>query len=88
MINTLSKSSSYHSDVLIEYMETAKKVSEIPKTYGKPVILSGRREGMIGPIYDLYKKNHIPFKHGPVDCATMVAGLVKYGELQGRNSKL
>jgi len=51
----------------------------------KPVILSGRRERMIGPIHDLYKKNHIPFQHGPVDCAAMVAGLVKYGELQGHN---
>ena len=74
-------------DELIKYIETAKKVSEIPKKYGKPVILSGRQEGMIGPIYDLYKKNHIPFQDSPVECATMVAGLVKYGEMHGSSSK-
>jgi acyl-CoA synthetase (NDP forming) len=73
-------------DELIKYIETAKKVSEIPEKYGKPVILSGRREGMIGPIYDLYRKNHIPFQNSPVDCATMVAGLVKYGQVHGNIS--
>ena len=70
-------------DVLIKNIEFAKKLSAIPQQYGKPLILSEREEGMSGPIYNVYIKNHIPFLNNPFDCAKMLAAMVKYGERQG-----
>ncbi len=68
-------------DELIKFVETAKKLSDIPKRYQKPVILSGRREGRTSPIHNIYRKNHLPFMDTPFACAKMLAGLVRYREM-------
>ncbi|MCP4752337.1 MAG: hypothetical protein GY866_15700 [Proteobacteria bacterium] len=71
-------------DELIMFIETAKKIAAIPKKFNKPLILSGRKESMTGPIYNLYKRAHIPFFNNPFDSAKALAGLVRYGEIAKR----
>lgn len=73
-------------DELIKNIEFAKKLSALPEQFGKPLILSERQEGMSGPIYDMYRKNHIPFLNSPFDCAKILSALVKYGERHGNGS--
>ncbi|MCP4754961.1 MAG: hypothetical protein GY866_29135 [Proteobacteria bacterium] len=72
---------------MMESIEFAERLAEIPKRFGKPLILAAlifETYKPSGPAFEIYKRNHIPFFVDPESCAKAMYGLVKYGEIKNQ----
>ena len=62
----------------IKKIKQAEATAAIAQKYGKPLICASEHK-LEGPIFEIYKRRHIPFFDNPFDCAKVMAGLVQYG---------
>jgi acetyltransferase len=63
---------------MIRNIELAEATAAIAEKYNKPLICASEHE-LEGPIFEIYKRRHIPFFDNPFDCAKVMAGMVRYG---------
>ena len=68
---------------MVPQIQFAADLVELLKKYNKPMVMASEAE-MSGPVYEIYKGNHIPFFDNPVDCAKALYALSKYGEIRNR----
>ncbi|MBW1683372.1 MAG: hypothetical protein JRJ83_18520 [Deltaproteobacteria bacterium] len=57
-------------------------ISEIPKTYGKPIIATAMRGNMQGVAFELMKERGIPFYEFPEEAARAMYGLYRYSQVR------
>jgi acyl-CoA synthetase (NDP forming) len=76
---------SMNSQQMIHSIELAERLASIPQKFNKPLILAAlifEAQLMSGPIYEIYKRNHIPYFFDPESCAKAMSALVQYQALQ------
>ena len=71
------------SEDMIRRIKIAETLSAIPEKFGKPLICANEHE-LAGPVYEIFKRKHIPFFDNPIDAAKSMYALVKYAELRRR----
>jgi acyl-CoA synthetase (NDP forming) len=64
---------------MIKRIKQAQDIAEIPKKYGKPLICANE-EDLSGPVYEVFKRKHIPFFDNPSDCAKVMYAMVEYAK--------
>jgi len=64
-----------------ELLDAAEILSEIPKTYGKPLIATAMRGNMQGIAFELMKERGIPFYEFPEEAARAMFGLYRYSQI-------
>jgi acyl-CoA synthetase (NDP forming) len=62
---------------MIKKIKLAEATAAIAEKYNKPLICASEHE-LEGPIFEIYKRRHIPFFDSPFDCAKVMAGMVQY----------
>ncbi len=67
---------------MVRRLELAERLASIPEKYGKPLICANEHE-LAGPIYEIFKRKHIPFFTDPMDCARIMKGMVEYSRVRG-----
>ncbi len=72
---------SMSSEYMIRNIELANRMAQIPQKYGKPLLCANEHD-LAGPIYEIFIRNHIPFFDNPIDCARVMAGMVRYQALK------
>ena len=60
----------------------AEILSEIPKTYKKPLIATAMRGNMKGIAYELMRERGIPFYEFPEESARAMYGLYRYSQIR------
>ncbi len=65
-----------------EIVGAAEMISEIPKTYGKPIIATAMRGNMQGVAFELMKERGIPFYEFPEEAARAMYGLYRYSQVR------
>ena len=68
---------------MVPQIQFAGDLIELLKKYNKPMVMASEAE-MSGPVYEIYKGNHIPFFDNPTDCAKALYSLAKYQEIRSR----
>jgi len=68
---------------MISRLKQTEAVATIPDRFNKPLIIVNETLKS-GPIYEIYKRHHVPFLDSPLDCAKAMHGLVKYQEQKNR----
>jgi len=71
---------------MIEAINSNKEIAAIPEKYNKPLIMSDLETFANGPVYEIFKRHHIPYLSNPVDCARALYGMVKYNEIIKRKA--
>ena len=70
----------------VEYIHkllmAAETLSDIPKRYGKPLIVTTTRDHMQGVVYELMKERGIPFYEFPEEAARAMYGLYRYSQVR------
>ncbi|NQU07236.1 MAG: CoA-binding protein [Candidatus Abyssubacteria bacterium] len=71
------------SEDMIRRINMAEVLSAIPEKFGKPLICANEHK-LKGPLYEIFKRKHIPFFDNPMDAAKSMYALVRYAELRRR----
>jgi acetyltransferase len=66
---------------MILRIRLAERLASIPEKFGKPLICSNEHE-LVGPPFEIFKRNHIPFYDNPMDAVTSMHALVRYAEIR------
>ena len=69
------------TEVMIKHIENAEIIASLSEKYNKPMVLCGVETTLSGPVYEIYKRKHIPFFSNPLDSAKAMRGLVKYAKV-------
>jgi acetyltransferase len=80
-LNQLDRSRS--PQAMIRNIELAEATAAVSEKYNKPLICASEHE-LQGPIFEIYKRRHIPFLDNPFDCAKVMAGMVQYGAYRNK----
>ena len=67
---------------MIELIEFAESIATIPERHHKPVVLIADHNAS-GPVFEIFKRHHIPVLESPNDCARTMYGIMKYTEIAG-----
>lgn len=70
---------------MIELIEFAESIATIPERHNKPVVLISEHNTS-GPVYEIFKRHHLPVLDGPSDCAKTLYGMMKYAEIRDRQT--
>jgi len=68
---------------MVSQIRFAGDLIDLLKRYGKPMVMASEAE-LSGPVYEVYKGNHIPFFDNPTDCAKALHALSQYAAICGR----
>lgn len=71
------------SEDMVRRIEAAEALSSIPERFGKPLICANEHT-LAGPVFEIFKRKHIPFFDNPMDAAKSMNALVKYAEARRR----
>jgi acetyltransferase len=71
----------WRPEAMIKKVKLAEATAAIAEKYDKPLICASEHE-LEGPIFEIYKRRHIPFFDNPFDCAKVLAGMVQYAQLK------
>ena len=71
----------WRPEAMIKKVKLAEATAAIAEKYDKPLICASEHE-LGGPIFEIYKRRHIPFFDNPFDCAKVMAGMVQYADLK------
>ena len=66
------------ADFMKELIDSAERIAQIPKKFGKPVVCAAGRDFKGDPVYEILKQGEIPFFEGPDTCARTLRSLVQY----------
>jgi acetyltransferase len=69
------------SENMVRRIEMAEALASIPERFGKPLICANEHE-LAGPVFEIFKRKHIPFFDNPMDAAKSMHALVKYAEIR------
>jgi acetyltransferase len=74
----------WRPEASIKKIKLAEATAAIAEKYDKPLICASEHE-LEGPIFEIYKRRHIPFFDNPFDCAKVMAGMVQYAGFHNAN---
>lgn len=72
---------------MVRRIEVAEAISSIPEKYGKPVVCANEHH-LAGPVFEIFKRKHIPFFDNPMAAAKSMHGLVEYAEIKRKKNFL
>ena len=75
---------SWRPENMIKKVKLAEATAAIAEKYNKPLICASEHE-LEGPIFEIFKRRHIPFFDNPFDCAKVMAGMVQYAKFSVKN---
>ncbi|MBN1614485.1 MAG: hypothetical protein JW950_08490 [Deltaproteobacteria bacterium] len=73
---------STNPEYIQKLLQAADTLSDIPRRYGKPLIVMTTRDNMQGIVYDLMKERGIPFYEFPEEAARAMYGLYRYSQVR------
>jgi len=75
--------SSYMFSHIKAVIEAAERIAKVPREYGKPVVVTCRRQEN-DPVLNILRNAGIPFFETPEDCARAMSALVKYSRVKSK----
>jgi acyl-CoA synthetase (NDP forming) len=71
-------------ETMTQLVEGTARIADIPRKYGKPVLVFATREFTGGGVFEILKRGEIPFYDSPETCARAMRVLCSYAEYRRR----